>query len=405
MLFNRFQRAGAYARKALRNFRGDSRLLAGRMVARLMGRRKYSSQLPIESISSVLICRINGRLGNTVLLTPLAKRIHELLPHASIDFALAYPKADELLHNFPGLRRIIVFPHKGPGLIQKYFGALRQLRAERYDVVVDPIPDSTGGRVALTLCRARYRVGFLTDSQWAPLTHAVSEPGYDMHQGLLPVFLLSQVIGRPSDFKGLQLTLCLRPEELESGRAALAKAIEPYMSSRARSRPATPRAFGFFAHATGLKVIERAWWLEFWKAFLELEPDAVPVEFLPSATGSPTDAKYPTVHFGSLRALTAAISATRMFISADTGPMHLASSTAVPTVALFCASDPALYGPLKSVDVAINITTSTPRLVAERCQRIWRESIRLEAVLGNDDPHDFQHSVRVRALGRELSVE
>jgi heptosyltransferase I len=48
------------------------------------------------------------------------------------------------------------------------------------------------------------------------------------------------------------------------------------------------------------------------------------------------------MQFGSVRALTATIAATRMFISADTGPMHLASSTAVPTVALFCASDPQL---------------------------------------------------------------
>ena len=63
-----------------------------------------------------------------------------------------------------------------------------------------------------------------------------------------------------------------------------------------------------------------------------------------------------------------------MFISADTGPMHLASSTSVPTVALFQATDPSLYGPLKPVDVAIDITASTSQEVARRCQRIWRES-------------------------------
>jgi ADP-heptose:LPS heptosyltransferase len=60
-----------------------------------------------------------------------------------------------------------------------------------------------------------------------------------------------------------------------------------------------------------------------------------------------------------------------MFISTDTGPMHLASSTAVPTVALFQASDPGLYGPLKPDDLAIDITRVAPREVAQRCQRIW----------------------------------
>jgi len=60
-----------------------------------------------------------------------------------------------------------------------------------------------------------------------------------------------------------------------------------------------------------------------------------------------------------------------MFISTDTGPMHLASTTTVPTVALFQASDPELYGPLKPDDLAIDITRYPPREVAQRCQRIW----------------------------------
>jgi heptosyltransferase III len=367
------RRAGAHLRIVMRNFRGDSRQFFGRLVTRLIGRRDYCSQLSIDSISSVLICRINGRLGNTVLLTPLVKRIHELLPNASIDLAVAYPQAGELLQSFPGLRRIILFPHREPGLIQRYLGALRQLRAERYDLALDPIPESTGGRVALTLCRARYRVGFLTGSQWAPLTHAVATPDTDMHQALLPVFLFSQLVGEPDEPRGLQLTLCLRPEEIESGRVAVAQAVEPFARRQLSSGCPASRTFGFFAHATGLKVIDRSWWVAFWEAFLELEPEAIPVEFLPPQPDAPSDSRFPSLQLGSLRALTGAIAATRMFISADTGPMHLASSTAVPTVALFCASNPALYGPLKPVDLVINVAESTPRQVALRCQRIWRE--------------------------------
>jgi heptosyltransferase III len=373
------RRAAAHLRRSLRHLRGDSRALLGRALARLVGQRNYCSQLPVESISSVLICRINGRLGNTVFLTPLVKRIHELLPHASIDLALAYPGAGELLRNFPGLRRIIVFPHRSHRPIRNYFGALRQMRAERYDLALDPVPESTGGRVALTLCRARYRVGFSTGSQWAPLTHAVSEPEVDMHQALLPVFLLSQVIGKPHDTDGLRLTLCLRPEEIESGRLAVLQVMEHFARGRISPSRTTSRAFGFFAHATGLKIIERAWWLAFWEAFLELEPEAIPIEFLPPLARTPSDARFPSIRFGSPRALTAAIAATRMFISADTGPMHLASSTAVPTVALFRASNPVLYGPLKPVDLVINIAESTPRLVAQRCHRAWRESLDAEA--------------------------
>lgn len=339
----------------------------GRVLARVTGPRTATGRLDPEQISTVLVIRINGRIGNTLFLTPLLQRINQILPHASIDVATSYSQAHELLHSLPGMRDVITFPHKGARLVSGYIGALCRLRSRRYDLVIDPVPESTNGRIALSICRARYRVGFTSGSQWAPLTHAVPETKA-MHQGLQPVYLLSRVFDVPFDPRGLQLSLGLRPEEEEAGRTAVAAAM-----NRVAGVTDTQRAFGFFAHATATKTIPRSWWLEFWKSFLALEPDAVPVEFLPPRT-APTDPGFATVEFPSTRALTAAMGATRLFISADTGPMHLASSTAVPTVALFQATDPSLYGPLKPADLAIDITASTPQLVAQRCQRIWRES-------------------------------
>jgi heptosyltransferase III len=360
--------------KPLREFRRNWRSILSRAIARFIGPQKYATRLAAEEIFSVLICRINGRLGNTVFLTPLVKHVHELVPLANIDLAVSHPQAGELFRNFPGVRRVIAFPHKGVGLIVRYLAALRRVRAERYDLVIDPVTESTGGRIAITLCRARYRVGFATKSQWAPLTHAVPEPDIQMHQALLPLFLISQVIGQPCSPRNTQLSLCLHPDEVESGRAAVSRAIERLTGNQTSPHAPAAHVFGFFAHATGLKTVERAWWMEFWRAFLELDPDVIPLEFLPSSTSTLIDARFASMYCPSLRELTAAIAATHMFISADTGPMHLASSTPVPTVALFRASDPALYGPLKGTDAVINITESTPQLVARHCHRLWRAS-------------------------------
>ena len=322
----------------------------------------------------MLVCRINGRLGNTVFLTPLVRRIHELLPRASIDLAMAYPQAADIFENFPGVRRVIAFPHKGPGLIRRYIHALRSMRAERYDLVIDPIAESTSGRIAVTLCRARHRVGFATASQWAPLTHAIPEPDHSRHQAIAPVFLFCRAVGKPHSPSDVRLSLCLRPEEIEVGRSVMSRAIERRIAHRPWQQPTSTRAFPFFAHATGPKIVERLWWLQFWNTFLELEPDAIPVEILPAPASAVVNVNFPTIHCPSPRALTAAIASTRMFISADTGPMHLASSTPVPTVALFRGSDPALYGPLKPTDLSVNVDNSTPRLIAQRCQRVWRQS-------------------------------
>jgi heptosyltransferase III len=360
---------GLYLRGAVKSLRRNARLTMGRLLARLIGPRASVEPLRPDQISSVLICRINGRIGNTLFLTPLLLRIHELLPRATIDITASNAQAGELLESIPGVRRIIAFPHKGPRLVQRYFGALRNLRAQRYDLAIDPVPESTSGRIALSLCRARYRLGFATGSQWAPLTHAIPETG-PTHQGVQPVLLLCRAFNVPCDLQGLQLSLCLRPEELEAGREAVTDAVTRVAGPRA----ASARAFGFFAHATATKTIEKTWWLAFWEAFLQLEPDAVPLEFLPTPRTPPTDPRFATLHFPSTRALTAAMAATHAFISADTGPMHLASSTAVPTVALFQATDPAIYGPLKANDVTIDLTRTTPQQVAQRCQQVWRRS-------------------------------
>ena len=364
------RKAGLHLRSARKNLRRNSRAALGRVLARLLGPRAQLAALRPEEIASVLVCRVNGRMGNTLFLTPLLRQLHELLPHAAIDVAVSYAQAGELLAGFPGVRTVIAYPHRGPRLIFRYLAAVRRLRAQCYDLAIDPVPESTGGRVALTLCRSRYRLGFATDSQWAALTHAIAQPPGPLHQAVQPVILLCRAFDTPCDPRSLQLSLYLRPDELEAGRRVVATA-----AGRVSGVTHAPsRLFGFFAHATALKTIERSWWLAFWHAFLELQPDALPLEFLPTERTVATDPRFPTLHLPSTRALAAAMTATHAFISADTGPMHLASSTPVPTVALFQASNPVVHGPLKPRDVAIDISACTPQRVAQVCQRVWRES-------------------------------
>jgi ADP-heptose:LPS heptosyltransferase len=363
-----------------KNLRHRSREYLGWLLAQLVGNRHYATSLAPEEVSSVLICRINGRIGNTLFLTPLIRYLHELLPHAAIDLALAYPGAQQLLRGIPGVRRIIVFPHRSPQSIRRYLAALRSLRACRYDLAIDPTEFSTSGRVMLALTRSRYRLGFASPGQWAPLTHAVPLPLQAMHQAVRPLYLAHRIFGGPFEPRALRLWLPLPDSELAHGRRLIAQAIAPV-------RLQTPsNAFGFFAHAANLKLIDRAWWVSFWDAFLALEPAAIPVEFLPSAAHRPTDARFASLHVRSTRGLTAAIAATRMFISTDTGPMHLASTTAVPTVGLFLASDPGLYGPLKPDDLAIDISRSSPHEVAHSCQRIWAAAAGVDSVAPREQP-------------------
>jgi heptosyltransferase-3 len=355
-------------RAAIKGVRRELRHRGGQALRRRLQHEPVLAHLDPNEIHSVLICRINGRLGNTLLLTPLIKQIREWLPNAAIDLALAYPRAEELLRDVPSVRRIIAFPYKLPQVLWRYLPSVVRLRARSYDLAIDPVADSTSGRMAMTFCRARYRLGFETESQWAPLTHRVPVPTKPMHDAARPVYLLGEALGITGSLASTRLWLPLLDRELVAGREQVSQAL------RSMNYPdATAATFGFFAHAAGSKVIERDWWLGFWHAFLELEPDAVPVEFLPLAGSKPIDSRYPVLHARSPRDMVAAIAATRMFISPDTGPMHLASATEVPTVALFGNSDAARYHPMKTNDICIDVTRCMPRVAAELCQRRWRE--------------------------------
>ena len=351
----------------MRFVRHRLRSLSGAVLTQLLRPRSDGKLLQPRDIHSVLICRINGRVGNTLFLTPLIRRLHELLPHAAIDLALAYPQAEELLAEFPGLRSVILAPHGRSRSLWRYLVALRRLRACRYDLAIDPVRESMSGRIAISLCRAQHRLGYASESQWAPLTHAVIPlPGLQ-HHAIEPVFLLSRVFGIPCESRNVRICLPMRDDELGTGRRIVSEAI-----ARVHPHATAAQAFGFFSHAAGLKSQGRDWWLAFWEAFLALEPEAVPVECLPSYRQAPVDARFPSFHIPSPRLVSAAIAATRMFVSSDTGPMHLASATNVPTVALFRASAPELYGPLKPTDLAIDTTLYSPAAVARRCQQIWR---------------------------------
>jgi heptosyltransferase III len=353
-------RVGALIRRNLRELRGQLRYWLGLVLQRLFGRRHTQSRLDPGQIHSVLIGRINGRLGNTLFLTPMIERLHALLPQARIDLALSYPNAPVLLAGLPGVRQIILFPHKGRGLITGYWRALRQLRATHYDLAIDPTPFSTSGRLILSLTRARFRLGFSLPSQWAALTHAVPLPAATMHQGRQPAYLLTTALGAAWDPAAMRLWLPLRAEEIATARAAIEAALRAVNASATAERPLV----GYFGHATGLKQLPPAWWVRFWQAFLALQPQAIPVEFLPGSATPPTVAGFATVHLASQRQLTAAISTLQLFVSADAGPMHLASTTDTPTMGLFQVTDCALYGPLKSMDCSIEVAQRTPEDVA-----------------------------------------
>jgi heptosyltransferase III len=364
---------GARAPRGLSGALKHLRITARRHFGRLLAACRTPVNLcPVgalasERITSVLVCRVNARMGNALFLTPLIQQLHELLPEAAIDVASAYPQAQDLLGHLPGVRAVIVFPYKGVQIPWRYLAALARVRGYRYDLVIDPTPNSTSSRIVLWLCRARLRLGVAAEHQWAPLTHAVPDSLMPTHRAIQPVFLLHWAFGVAHAPARLQLTVGGDASEQAEARTLLRRVLE----LRGHD-PCSAQPVGFFAYASRAKMLPREYWLKFWTSFQQLVPEAVPVEFLPTPDTAPIDPSFAALHVPKPQRLAAAMGQMCMFISADTGPMHLASSTAMPTVALFCASEPALYAPLKPCDLALDAAHHSPDALARLCYQHWQ---------------------------------
>jgi ADP-heptose:LPS heptosyltransferase len=279
------------------------------------------------------VLRLNPRLGNILFLTPMLRSLAAGLPAAAIDVVIQSAAQKTLLENLPGIRRVWIQPTKS---VFGILNLLRHLRAQRYDLAIDPIGNSINNRLVLALCGARQRAGFAVANQWLALTHAGAAPA-SRHQAIQAVELLRSAIAKPR-FAYLD-TLAIAP-----GAAAQATAEHRWRRLFPERLPDGP-VVGFFAQATGKKQFTPSWW-HHWRATMgACAPAAVLVQICPPDVG-PLNASLAHVSIAPLDELAAFLARLDIFVAADSGPMHLAAAAGVPVVGLFRATSPAAYAPL-----------------------------------------------------------
>jgi len=339
--------------------------LIGRVLTSGSANRSFApARLDPTSIRRVLVVRMNSRLGNTLAMTTLLTALHDMLPGASTDVLTTYADAGDLLHGMPGLGKVMVLSNRGWRRPGESLKLLRAYRATQYDLAIDPVPFSLGGRIALRLCRSRSRIGFGGETQWLHLDYSAELPPELRHQVLRPLALLQQAfgyeVGKP------RMRVANSDREIERG----AELMSDRLGQATRQPVGGSTVIGFFASARGKKNLGMQWWRDFWQAYLEVRPDTAPLEVLPSASHPPVNGEFATVHCPSPRMLAATISHVSGFFSADTGPMHLASAAGAPTIAFYNWTHPQTFGPIGPKDVAMFVNGMTPQQVARECADI-----------------------------------
>jgi heptosyltransferase-3 len=312
------------------------KLVLARLAAMLLWRpgRRRRAQTRLTAPRKILLVRIDERVGEALLTTPLLTALRRL-PGPPEVHVLVHPRVERVLRGHPGVDRLIPFGSRDRNL-GPLSPRLRALRAERYDVVVNAAnweAPSVGPAIVSRLAAPGGAVvgpdvagvRALFDVAVAPLPDTRSEARQRL-------FLLS-AMGLPADEAPLSFRPVAKDEVVQAALASCAgrplAVVNP--GGRLGWRRVGPEVFAAAAREL-------------------LEGGLVPlVTFGPGEEGlaravvdaAPGAVMAPPTTIDQLAAL---MSQARLTICNNTGPMHLSVAVGTPTVGLFVHMDMARWG-------------------------------------------------------------
>ena len=305
--------------------------------------------------NTILVIKFFG-MGSILLSTPFLSALRRHAPQARIVY-LSFSANRELIERFPEVDRTLTISTASPlSFIRDTLSAILSLRRMSVDTAFDLEFFSKFSTLVASLSGAQVRVGFSLPALWRRinLTHPVPF-AHSTHATQLFLTQLSQFTRdlQPADVR----TLASDPKEQQSmkrklrlesdgftiiaininaGQASLERRWDPdqfmEVAMRLMERVDSPRLF-FTGSLAEFGYISRA---------LERYPQLHPVSM--NCAG--------LLNIGELIAL---FERTAVFLTNDTGPMHLAASVGTPVVALFGPESPEFYSP-----------TGTTRIIYKR---------------------------------------
>ncbi len=314
--------------------------------------------------ATILICRPNTRLGNTLLMTPLVEEIEATLPSARVEILTACPSAHEVFLEFPSVRRVHQLPFRGFHHPLRHVLTLARVRRVRYDILIDPSPRSWTARFLTRHMAARLKLGFSRAGKADGVDVSVPFVGAPVHMGDYPVYLLRRGIFGLDDAAARaetpKLSIRLTEAERLAGREEISRVL-----GASGSGPVVAVA----AHATGAKQFGIDWWRRMIASLHPHWPSARVIEIRPP-NGVPALPELPAYYSHRVRQVAAVLQAADCFVCADSGLMHLGAATDATTVGLFKVTDPRLYVPRRGASCALTASDGAPELVAARVAQL-----------------------------------
>ena len=321
-----------------------------KLVVKIFVQNSHNEPIDPNEIKRILILRPNYRIGNILFLTPLIQALDKKIPESRVDLLIgnkltipvikAMDKVDNV-YDIP--RNIYTHPVQ---LIHKF----RKINKNDYQLVITTASKSTTSNIMLSFLKAKYKLGFYDKDSWCPVNRTVMPDEKVEHEALSPLLLMAGFAGKSMKYDSV-LDIGISEAERTEGKKVLSRLL-------AENRISEEPSFfvGIFRDARFNKKIADDWWLQLVNKLKVLDKNLIVVDIVdPFGEEGAISQDALSISFKDLRKLAQFISVLDIFVCGDTGPLHLASASKTPVVALFNVTDPVRYGPLGKEDQVVNV--------------------------------------------------
>lgn len=336
-----------------------------------------STQLPAKlkpMPAKILICRPNHRLGNLLLITPLLQEVSEIFPNCKIDLFVKGDLGPILFKNYKNVNNIIQLPKRPFQNLVKYVIGWIKIKSNPYDIAINVDKSSSSGRMSVQIANSRFKVqGNVIQDLKAKF------PDYE-HHAKFPVYNLRMYLKRMKLYQNDDRTIPSLDLKLEASEIAEGKKL---LRNLVRNDKSTICLFTF---ATGKKCHSEQWWVNFYERLTSEFPHVNIIEILPIHKASQLSSRVISYYSRDVRQIASVLANSALFVGADSGMMHLASSAQIPTVGLFSVTDKTRYTPYANNSIAIETnsrnTDECVQLIASvlkdtesLCSGAWRRDV------------------------------
>ncbi len=313
-------------------------------------------------IRRILITRPNHRLGNLLIITPLVQEVFNIFPESQVDLFVKGGISPSIFKNYSHIDRIIQLPKKPFNNFFRYIKGWALLKTRKYDLVINSTTGSSSGRLSTHFARSHYKLfsdlNEETKEKYSDYRHLAKNSIYNLREYLSKLDIEYSSTNIPD------LDLKLDRAEITKGKEKLDVIIQP-----------NKKTICLFTNATGEKCYSQEWWAKFYQDLKQNFQDYNIIEMLPVENISKLNFNIPHFYSKDIREMGGFIANVALFIAADSGVMHLASASGVPTVGLFSISEESVYRPYNGKSFSVNTNRIGNEQIMNLISKILREDI------------------------------